>query len=435
MAVGSGGGGGAVAAPRVLIVSEHAAVKFGGEAILPWHYFRLLRRRGIEAWLVVHERTRDELLGLLPEESGRIYFTPDTDFHKFADRAGSRLPARLSNATLGYLSRVSTQRMAKAMARRLIAELGVTVVHQPIPVSPRETSLLYDLDVPVVIGPMNGNMTYPPAFARGKAEGLVAISRRASDLAHRLMPGKIRADVLVVSNPRTREGLPRGVRGEVIELVENGVDLELWGPADRDRPGRQGGPVRFISLGRLVDWKAVDILIDALSRVEVEPAPILEIAGDGAIRPALEAQARNLGLGDRVRFLGWKSQPECAGLLREADALLLSSLYECGGAVVLEAMASAIPVAATAWGGPSDDLDDRCGFLIPPESRESMVAGFADAMTRLAADADLRRRMGDAGRERVEQHFDWDAKIDAMLGIYGRAIAAHRRTSAAGPIA
>ena len=60
----------AATTPRVLIVSEHASVKFGGEAILPWHYFRILRRRGVEAWLVVHERTRDELISLLPEEAG-----------------------------------------------------------------------------------------------------------------------------------------------------------------------------------------------------------------------------------------------------------------------------------------------------------------------------------------------------------------------------
>src|SRR5579883_1420456 len=60
--------------PRVLIVAEHASAKFGGEAALPLHYFRVLRKRRIEAWLVVHERTRDELNGQFAEDFDRIYF-------------------------------------------------------------------------------------------------------------------------------------------------------------------------------------------------------------------------------------------------------------------------------------------------------------------------------------------------------------------------
>lgn len=417
--------------PRVLIVSEHASVKFGGEAILPWHYFRILRRRGVEAWLVVHERTRDELISLLPEEAGRIYFLPDSWINRTAYRLGKRLPGRMEYFTTGYLSRISTQLAAKAAARRMISEHQIDVIHQPIPVSPRETSLLYNLDVPVVIGPMNGNMTYPPAFARGKGEGMAAVSRRFSGLLHRIMPGKLRADALVVANERTRRGLPLGARGEIIELVENGVDLELWSPTVT--APRIDGPPRFIYLGRLVDWKWVDVLIDALATTSGTPAPHLEIVGDGPMRASLEEQARRLGVQDRVHFLGWLSQAECARRLQSADALLLSSVYECGGAVVLEAMASAIPVVATDWGGPSDYLDSSCGFLIAPASRPAMVAGFADAINRLAADPVLREQMGRAGRKRIEESFDWEAKVDEMLNIYRRVIE-RSRTGARPPV-
>lgn len=411
--------GEASASPRVLIISENASVRYGGEAILPWHYFRLLRRRGVEAWLVVHSRTRAELTGLLPEEADRMYFLPDTATNKLAWRLGRFLPARLSDFTLGFVSRLTTQLAARKLARRLIAEHRVDVVHQPIPVSPREPSLLHGLGVPVVIGPMNGNMSFPPAFETGAGAMAVALSRRATNLMNRLIPGKLRASFLLVANERTRRGLPAGGRGEVVELDENGVDLEVWSPP-RER-GRREGPARFAFLGRLVSWKAVDLLLEALARVETQPPPELEILGDGAIRGDLEALAERLGLGDRVRFLGWRSQAQCAQRLREVDALVLPSLYECGGAVVLEAMACGLPVLATAWGGPADYLDDSCGILVPPDTRESFIAGLADGLTRLGADPEL-RRLGRAGRDRVEQTFDWEIKIDTILDIYHRAI-------------
>ncbi|MEO6081344.1 MAG: glycosyltransferase family 4 protein [Steroidobacteraceae bacterium] len=406
--------------PRVLIVCEHASARFGGEAILPWHYFRLLRQRGIDARLIAHERTRDELLKLLPAERERMYFLKDTWINILAWKLSRFIPAQVSGFTLGYLSRLSTQIAARQLARRLVVEHGMDVVHQPIPVSPREPSLLYDMNAPVIIGPMNGNMSYPPAFARkGKWRLLghiVSAGRLASNMANRMSPGKLRAAVLLVANQRTRDALPKGVTGEVVPLVENGVDLGIW--RQRAAPVASGSGTRFVFSGRLVDWKAVDLLLDALARVN--PDINLDIVGDGAMRPALEEQASQLGITARVRFRGWLPQDEAARVLGEADALVLPSLYECGGAVVLEAMACGLPVIATAWGGPADYLDSSCGVLISPESREAVVAGFANAMEKLHQDPALRRAMGITGRKKIEREYDWNIKIEQILSVYRR---------------
>lgn len=404
--------------PRALIVAEHASLRFGGEAALPVHYFMGLRKRGIEAWLVVHERTRDELSTLLADDLDRVHYLPDTALNRFCWRAGSKVPAQISYFTFGYASRISTQLAARRIARRLVRDHGVTVVHQPIPVSPRETSLLHDMGAPVVIGPMNGNMSYPPAF-RGSSRGervfsaLAGVGRALSGPLHRLMPGKRKAAMLLVANARTRAGLPPGITAPVRELVENGVDLDLWTSAAATAANAQP---RFVFMGRLVDWKAVDVLIEALSRMQ-HPAS-LEIIGDGPMRPALEQLAHALGAGDRVHFAGWLPQSECAARLVHADALVLSSIYECGGAVVLEAMACGRPAIATNWGGPADYIDEASGILVPPASREALVAGFAAAMDRLAGDPALRQQMGHAARLRVEQGYAWSRKIDTILEIY-----------------
>ncbi len=313
----------------------------------------------------------------------------------------------------------------------MIAEHRIDIVHQPIPVSPKESSLLYNLGVPVVIGPMNGGMSYPPGFTRSQGtitSGFMRIGRLFSGLMNRLMPGKLRADTLLVANDRTRAALPGGTRGQIITLVENGVDLSIWSMADHaghhpaDHAADPTGPTRFAFTGRLVDWKAVDILLDAFARVIAATDATLDILGSGPMRPALEAQARALGIDRQVKFHGWVAQPQCAAMLRAVDALVLPSLYECGGAVVLEAMAVGLPVIATNWGGPADYLDATCGILVTPKSREQFTAHLAEAMLKLAQSPTLRQEMGHAGRRRVQEAFDWERKADTILDIYRQAM-------------
>ena len=404
---------------RICIVAEHASSKFGGEAVLPLHYFAGLRRRGVEAWLVVHSRTRGELEAALPDERDRMRFIPDAWFHKLLFRLSGFLPRRISEASLGLLSQLATQYLARKIARELISTERVDLVHQPIPVSPRFPSLMTGLGVPVVIGPMNGGMEYPAAFRHAEsAFSRIAIGfgRGLSDFFNSLLPGKKRADVLLVANERTRLALPSGVRGRVIELVENGVQLGTWAGSGEAMTTRRP---RFVFLGRLVDWKALDVVIEALTRV---PAAELTVIGDGGMREPWRQAAERLGVADRVEFTGFLPQTECAPRLREALALVLPSIYECGGAVVLEAMASGIPVIATNWGGPADYLDQSCGFLVEPTSRQAMVEGFAAAMAKLIAEPQLRDKLGARGRERVEEHFDWAKKIDRILEIYGELL-------------
>jgi glycosyltransferase involved in cell wall biosynthesis len=415
--------------PRVLIVSEHASASFGGEAALPLHYFRVLRRRGYNVWLITHARTREELSRTFPGEQ-RIVYVEDTRLHILMWRLGRRLPGRIAYFTVGFVSRFAAQLKQRKLVRSLVAEHGIDVIHQPMPVSPREPSLMCGFGVPVVIGPMNGGMEYPPAFARSRGlieRWLVRAGRLASWGLNRLLPGKRVAALLLVANERTRRALPPGLRAPVVELVENGVDVSLWNAdtvASRPVSGA-AGVTTFAFLGRLVDWKAVDLLLQAFQRAARRCAIRLLIIGDGTDRARLQDLAAQLDIlarertdVGRVYFVGWLTQAECAVELRQADCLVLSSLLECGGAVVLEAMCAGKPVIATAWGGPVDYLDPSCGVLVAPDGREGLIEGFAAAMTRLAAAPELRREMGRAGREKVMRDFDWEVKVDRVLALY-----------------
>lgn len=407
---------------RVLIVAEHASAQFGGEAILPLHYFRILRQRNIETWMIVHARTRPELEALFANDRNRIFYVPDTQLHRWLFKLGTYLPSSLSNITFGLLMRLLTQLMQRKIIRQVIATQQPTVIHQPIPVSPKEPSLLFGLNVPVVIGPMNGGMQFPPAFQSKKqvSKFIFDRARSAAHLFNHLLPGKRQAAILLVANDRTGQALPQGC-DRVIKIAENGVDLSIWHPAEKITPSEI---TRFVFVGRLVDWKAVDLLLLAFQKAASQAPIHLEIIGTGAERANLEQQTQALGLSERVQFSGWLSQRDCAVRLQHSNALVLPSLSECGGAVVLEAMAVGLPVIATDWGGPADYLDATCGILVKPESRDAMIEGFAAAMVKLARSPEVRLAMGKAGQARVKQHFDWEAKVDRMLEIYQQAIAA-----------
>ena len=379
---------------RVLIVCDHASAKSGGEAILPLHYFRLLRIRGYETWLVAHARTREELSDLFPGER-RIRYVEESHLHSLMWRIGKWLPTQLAYLTTGFVSRLAVQVAQRRIVRELVASEGIDIVHQPTPVSPKEPSFICDVGVSVVIGPMNGGMTYPPAF-RDKPgwleRALFRLGSSQAALLNRLLPGKRRAALLLVANERTRAALPKGVCARVEQFGENGVELDLWTPQPSRKALSTARTVTFAFVGRLVSLKAVDLLLEAFALASATTTRMcLVIVGDGEERECLQQQAAALfppTPGDaaepRVRFTGWLTQVACATELAKADCLVMPSLRDCGGAVVLEAMSMAKPVIAAAWGGALDYLDDSCGILVETRDRATLVDGLSKAMARLA---------------------------------------------------
>ena len=424
--------------PRILLVAEHASAKFGGEAALALHYYRVLRARGAQVWLVAHERTRAELTALFPNDAGFMFFVPDTKWHRLLWRVGQRLPTRLASFSTGFVMRVLTQLIQRKLIKQLVQDKSITVIHQPMPVSPKEPSLIYGLGAPVIIGPMNGGMDYPPAFRAMQSRiGLISLwlARRAANAMNRLMPGKRKAALLLVANQRTLQALPsclQGVRTEM--LVENGVNLSLWKDVRRTHVRAATDVTQYVFLGRLIALKAVDLLLHAFAQAAQHAPMSLAIVGDGVERQKLERMAADLGLmGDarqagKVHFKGWLPQEACAALLQEADALVLPSLHECGGAVVLEAMAMAMPVIATNWGGPADYLDSSCGILVAPTSRDGFVAGLNDSLQALAKQPGLRIALGCVGRQKVIDHFDWEVKVDRIMAVYQQVGGAQRES-------
>lgn len=419
---------------KVALLAEHASVKFGGEAALPYHYFRIMYQRGVDVRLIVHERTKEELLALFPDAGEKIIFINDTWFNRFLWQLGKFLPSRIAYFTTGWFSRVATQMVACRKVRELVKNKQVNLVHQVIPVSPKEPTLLFGLGVPVVIGPMNGGMSYPDGF---KSRIHLLMSRFAgagnlmASLLNWLLPGKRNAAMLLVANDRTRLALPGKKFKKIIQVIENGVDLNMWSSKDISDNRNCSTYCNFVFVGRLIKLKGVDFLLEAFSRLKNIESSNLHIIGNGPSDVDLKEFAKEKKLlaekmddtcRGKVIFFGWKLQKECADILANSDVLVLPSLMECGGAVVLEAMAMGLPVIATNWGGPADYLDDGCGILVDPVSPAQFVDGLVAAMEKLAASPELRERLGRNGRKKILEMYDWERKVDRMMQIYDEVL-------------
>jgi glycosyltransferase involved in cell wall biosynthesis len=198
----------------------------------------------------------------------------------------------------------------------------------------------------------------------------------------------------------TRDDLvARGIPRDSIAVIYPGVDTLSYTPNEVQRSPT---PV-FAYLGRLKKYKGVQLVIRAFAAARSREA-VLEIAGAGDYRPALEDLARSLDLGDRVRFLGRITEQEKLALLRRAWALVFASPKEGWGITNLEAAACATPVVASNSPGIRESVrDGETGYLVP----HGDVTAMGDAIHRLTLSRELVGSLGAKARVFAES-FTWE---------------------------
>lgn len=185
-----------------------------------------------------------------------------------------------------------------------------------------------------------------------------------------------------------------------MQIIHCGVTPERYGPGAETRPPGQ----RLLFVGRLAAVKGVAVLLRTMAQIRKKfPEAHLTLIGDGGERAALEALAGELDLGAHVTFAGARTQAEVAETLREMDLFVLPSFAEGVPVVLMEAMASNLPVIATRIAGISELVEEGvAGHLVPPGSEQALF----QAISTLLEAPERRREMGMAGRARVEEAFD-----------------------------
>jgi starch synthase len=217
-----------------------------------------------------------------------------------------------------------------------------------------------------------------------------------------------------------------GVPKDRLRVVSNGVDpyfLETVPAADRERlTARFALPTDrplLLFVGNHTANKGLDVLLRALAMMR-EPG-VAVIAG--AIRSQAENERliRSCGLerdDPRFKFTDFLTKEELRALYRSVDAFVFPSRADTLPLVILEAMASSLPVVASRVGGIPFEVTDQTGVLVPAGDPERLAA----ALDRLCASAEMRRTMGAAGRQRVIEHFSWNSAASAAMAVYGEIL-------------
>jgi glycosyltransferase involved in cell wall biosynthesis len=221
----------------------------------------------------------------------------------------------------------------------------------------------------------------------------------------------------------------QGIPPAKLHVFYNGVDTSLYRPGtDRRADLFNIPPMRpvILNIGRLFPEKGRDVMLQAAALLLPSDNPPLVVfagEGEGSQRAALEKLAHNLGLNGMVRFLGLRD--DVPDLLRSADVVVMSSrdvpFGESCPNVVLEGMATGLPVVGTDVGGTRELIGDgETGYLIAPERPDLL----AERLGRLLQDSTLRARMGAAGRQRIEAAFTLEKMVADRVRLFEALLAA-----------
>jgi glycosyltransferase involved in cell wall biosynthesis len=200
-----------------------------------------------------------------------------------------------------------------------------------------------------------------------------------------------------------------------VRTVRCGIDAAAFKPSVRERGS--GDSVEILCVAALSRRKGHDVLLRALALARADGASAhLVLAGDGPERERLEALAAELEIRDVVRFEGAVRHDQVPALCARADLFCLASFAEGVPTVLMEAMATELPVVATNVNGVAELVDDgETGVLVPPARPDELAA----ALARLAGDPGLRERMGAAGRRRVLEDYELGSAVANLRDVIG----------------
>ena len=200
--------------------------------------------------------------------------------------------------------------------------------------------------------------------------------------------------------------------GQVSHIPNFAGALDEAPPVNRASLDTPEGVPLLLGMGRLHDAKAHDVSLRALTQI---PEAVLWIAGAGGLDDKLKAMAGALGVGDRVRFLGWRQ--DAAALYRAADVCVFPSRFEPLGTVVIQAWAHGLPVVAANSQGPGALIrDGQDGLLVPIDDADAL----ADRVKAVLADPMLRIRLIQNGHARIEAEFSEAAVVAEWRSLFSR---------------
>lgn len=286
----------------------------------------------------------------------------------------------------------------------------------------RHPSLLGELGIPFVFGPLGGGEEAPLALQRSlparerRRERWRWLANRVASADPLLRRAFSRASLILAKTPQTVAALPRRHRERALVFPEVGIDA----PANVQlRRRRRGEPLRALFAGRLLGWKGAHLALQAVAQARSRGLDVrLDIAGRGPCEADLRARVQSMGLGDAVRLLGHVPQPELLRHYARSHLFLFPSLHDSSGNVVLEAQSRGCPVVCLDLGGPATLVSaDSASVVATAGADEALLSQrLADALQGLHAVEARRLRMAELAHAHAQRH-SWRDRVRSFLDL------------------
>ena len=399
---------------KVLLSAYACEPGRGSEPKVGWEAAQQLGKYH-EVWVVTHSRHQQAVEAWQSSHtvpSVRFIFYNLPRFTKWWDESW-----------LGYkINYYLWQIGAYFVARKLHGQFSFDIAQHVSLVKYYNPSFIALLSIPFVWGPVGGGESAPKAFRgdfslRAKIyEILRDVVRWAGEYDPFVNLTTRRSAVSIGTTEETANRL-RALGAKRVEILgETGLSQqEIESLKTCQLPNND--PLRFISIARLIHWKGIHLGLRAFARAEISNSEYW-IVGDGRERKRLQVLAEQLGVAAKVHFWGSLSRSETLQKLSECHILVHPSLHDSGGNVCLEAMAVGRPIICLNLGGPATQVSEDVGFKVPALTPEQAIGDLANAMIRLAPDSVVRHRMGEAGRRRIRELYNWDSKGRFMSQLY-----------------
>jgi glycosyltransferase involved in cell wall biosynthesis len=390
-----------------------------GEDLTGWRLVHQIARFH-EVWVITHAYNERAIGRAASEAEAGVHF----HFLRLPRPLGLLYKVQFGQRVYYYLWQIAAWRAARRLHRQVRFDLAHHVTFGNDWIASYIGALL---PVPYIQGPVGGGQRTPKTLLREYTliGRLSERGRNAAQWVGRLDPVRRlamrKARAILVCNRETMERVPRSRRGKTVLFPVNGVareDLAVAGEAAPD-----DGKFRVFMAGRFHRLKGFAIALRAFAAfARGFPAAEMTVVGSGPEEENLRRIIDQAGLGSRVALKPWMERGALIKAMRSSDVFLFPSFRDGGGAVVVEAMASSIPVVCLDSGGPGFHVQPGWGFRIPPARPEEVEENLARALSVLAGDRELRLAMGRAARERAEDYYLWDRHGDRLLETYRRAL-------------
>jgi glycosyltransferase involved in cell wall biosynthesis len=398
-----------------------ATAHFPGEAILGWHLAKEIAGFA-DLHLITWAFNREGVEGTLARPDGRPATVHYVDLPPLLHR--TLRDRHLGTRIYYYL----WQRAATKSAKELYRREGFDLFHQITFSNDWMPSFIAPaLPIPFIWGPIGGGQRVPIELmgTLARRDRRQERSRTFLQSLWRATPARRRcarkASAILVCNKETKGVLSRW-GDKIVDFPVNGISREDIA-AETPAPVRHHG-FRLLYVGRFDPIKGLPLAFEALRiLLEISPGTTLELVGEGPERPRLEALAARLGIADRLVWTPWSPRSEIFARMRQSDVFLFPSLRDGGGAVVVEAMASGLPVVCLDLAGPGLHIRDEYGIKVPSGRPDVVAAELAGALGRFWCDPGLRARMGRAARARAASFYEWGRLGERLRGIYRDALA------------